>query len=395
MKRIRSYLADNRPYILLIIAALAILTWLMVYRLGSLVSGLSTNEHISATAAVGWHGIYHNALYLPLKAVRSIDFYIAADHGSFLTRLPNALFGAFSVISFTWLVWLWHGRRTAFITGLLFATSAWTVHVSRLATFDTLYLWAVPTMLLMGIALQRKSDKFWAVYGNILLWGLLLYIPGMIWLVLINAYFQRKYIAKGWRQFSLWWQRMLYVLAGLIWVPLLILNLRHIDLLKTWIGLPAHLADVSQLLQQFGAVFWHLFVRGPRQPELWLGRAPILDIFTLAMCLIGIYFYLQHPKAVRSRLLGSIFLASVILIALGGAVSLSLLVPLLYILAATGITYLLQEWLKVFPLNPLARSIGLTLVGTAVALACVYNLRAYFVAWPHNHITRTVFRVRQ
>lgn len=394
MKQTRRYLTANQPYILLAIAVVAVIAWLMFYRLGSLVGGLSPGERLAAVAPVGWHGIYHDAFYLPLKLVRSVDFYLVPRHGLTLTRLPNTLFGALSILSFTWLIGLWHGRRTALIAGLLFATSAWTLHVSRLASFDVLYLWTLPTLLLMNVALQRRPDKAYVVYGNILLWGLLLYIPGLIWLLIINVYFQRKAILKGWKHFSRWWQRLLYLLAGVIWLPLLADNLRHLSALRLWLGLPVHLAAPLTLLKHFAGVFVHLFIRGPQYPALWLGKAPLLDIFTLSMCLIGLYFYVQHWQASRSRLLGIFFLIGAILVALGGPVSLSLLVPLLYVVAATGITYLIQEWLQVFPVNPIARSVGIGLVALAVVLACTYNLRAYFIAWPHNEVTRTVFRYR-
>lgn len=394
MKWARNYLTANRPYLLLGLAALALLAWLMLYKLGTLVPGLSVGEHVAATAPVGWHGIYHDALYLPLKAARSVDFYLFPSHGAFLTRLPNTIFGALAIISFAWLIWLWHGRRTALIAGLLFATGAWTLHASRLASFDVLYLAATPVILLMNVALHRRPDKTSAVYGSMLVWGLLLYIPGMVWLLLVNTYFQRKSIAEGWHHFNRWWQRGLYALAGFVWLPLLISNLRDTGLLKTWLGLPAHLDAPLMLLKHFAGVFVHLFIRGPQYPDMWLGRAPLLDVFTLAMFFIGLYFYAGHWQASRTRLLSGFFLVGAVLVALGGPVGLSLLVPLLYVVAATGITYLVKEWLKVFPLNPLARGLGLVLVTAAVALACTYNLRAYFVAWPHDDTTAAVFRYR-
>lgn len=392
MSRTRRYIAAHRPYITLIIAALAVLAWLMLYRLGSLVHGLSLSEQHAATSPTGWHGLYHNALYLPLKIVRSIDFYLFPHHGYTLTRLPNAIFGSLAIISFTWLIWLWHGRRTALIAGILFATGAWTLHASRLASFDVLYLWALPALMLMNVALQRKPGKAYVMYGNVILWGLLLYVPGMIWLLLINAYFQRKYIAEGWKQLKRWWQRPLLVLVGAAWLPLLAANIRHMAVLREWLGLPGHLATPLALLKHFLGVFVHLFIRGPEYPQLWLGKAPILDVFTLTICAIGLYFYAKNRQASRTRLLSGFFLAGAILVALAGPVGLSLLVPLLYIVAATGVAYLIREWLQVFPINPLARGIGLGLVALAVILACTYNLRAYFIAWPHNDVTQTVFR---
>ncbi|HVI60746.1 MAG TPA: hypothetical protein VM535_01175 [Candidatus Saccharimonadales bacterium] len=392
MKRLRAPFASNWRWLLPASLAAVALLWLLVYRLGSLVGGLSAAEYVTAIRPVGWHGIYDQAFYLPLNLVRSIDFALFTGHGQTLTRLPNTLFGLAAIISFVWLVRIWHGRRTALFAGCLFAAGAWTLHVSRLATFDVLYFWALPTLLLAHTELQRHSRKAWAWYGSLLLWGLLIYIPGLIWLVLVNIWWQRAAIADGWRHFKRWWQRLAYLALGLIWLPLLGLHLSRPGKLLTWLGWPADLAAPLTLLKDFAAVFLHLFIRGPEYPQLWLGRAPILDIFTLAACLIGIYFYATHRRAARSRLLATCFGIGVILVALGGPVSLSLLVPLLYLVAATGVAYLMREWLQVFPVNPLARNIGLGLIIAAVSLACLYNLRAYFIAWPHNQVTQTVFR---
>jgi hypothetical protein len=394
MKNIRRRLSiQRRTYTVLVVAFVAVCL-LLLYKLGSLVSGLSLGEVAASHMPVGWHGIYHQPLDLPLKLVRSAVFFLYTDHGNTLTRLPNTLFGLLAIFSFVWLVKLWHGTRTALFAGCLFACSAWVLHVSRLASFDVLYLWALPALLVVHAKLQRQGSSAMIFYGSMLLWGLLLYVPGLVWLLIIEIYTQRKAIASGWRHFSAWWQRLLYLLAGLIWLPLLADRLREVTTLKTWLGLPQHLDPPLTLLKHFGAVFVHLFVRGPEYPTIWLGRAPILDIFTLVTCLIGIYFYVRNFKASRSRLLGSFFIVGAILIALGGPVSLSLLVPVAYLLAATGIAYLIREWLQTFPVNPLARGVGVGLIILAVALSCTYNLRAYFVAWPHNDTTKATFLYR-
>jgi len=392
MEKLGSYLGERRRLIgwsLLVIVGIG---WLMLYKLGSLTGGLSAGESAAAVAPVGWHGIYHQPLDLPLKLVRSVVFALFPNHGQTLTRLPNALFGSLAIISFAWLVWLWHGTRTTILAGLLFASSAWVLHASRLASFDVLYLWATPTLLLLHVLLSRYSQKASIWYGSLLIWGMMLYVPGLVWLVAIEAWLQRAALKTAWQHFELWWQRLLYVLAGLVWLPLLVYGLTRHGNLINWLGLPSHWGSPVHLLKQFVAVPIHLFIRGPQYPDIWLGRAPVLDIFTLMACLAGIYFYVTHLKASRSRLLASFTLAGFILVGLGGPVGLSLLVPLLYVGAATGITYLLREWLSIFPNNPLARGLGLGLVALAVSLSCVYNLRAYFVAWPHNRATGSVFQ---
>lgn len=373
-------------------AGLVVVGWLLTRQLGSLVGGLSANEMTMAAAPVGWHGIFQDPLYLPLKLVQSVVFWAAPDHGQLLTRLPNAIFGGLTIFSFAWLIWLWHGTRTAILSSVLFATSAWTLHVSRLASFDVLYLWALPTLLVIQVLLHRHGQRSIVWYGSLLTWGLMLYVPGMIWLIALQLWHQRTLLTKIWRNVMSWRGRILSMMAILIWLPLLAVNFTRPGQLALWLGLSAQFPAPLHLLKEFAAVFVHLFIRGPQYPELWLARAPILDGFALLTCGLGVYFYAKNWRSSRSLAIGLLFGAGVILIALGGPVGLSLLVPLLYITGAAGIAYLLREWLKVFPRNPLARSLGIGLVTLAVVLSGLYNWRAYFVAWPHQATTQATFR---
>lgn len=89
------------------------------------------------------------------------------------------------------------------------------------------------------------------------------------------------------------------------------------------------------------------------------------------------------------------FLIGAILIALGGSLDLSIVMPIVYLWIAAGIAYLLQQWLVVFPRNPIARGIGYGLIIIAVSLSCAYNLRAYFVAYPHDPTNQSVFDERR
>src|SRR4051812_4116202 len=131
MKQVWAYIRGHARMLWLVLAGLGLLS-LLLYRLGNLTAGLSAAEYRAANLPLGWHGIYHDPAYLPLKVVRSVLFFFFPDHGPALSRLPNVLFGFLSIVSFIWLIRIWHGKRLALITGLLFASSAWTLHVSRL-----------------------------------------------------------------------------------------------------------------------------------------------------------------------------------------------------------------------------------------------------------------------
>jgi hypothetical protein len=392
MKRLRAFTLPSLRSLSITAGLFACLSGLLLYRLNTLTGGLTGSEYITSAVAVGWHGVYDQPLYLPLTIVRSIIFVLQPDHGDLLTRLPNALFGGLTIITFAWLIRLWHGTRTAFLAGLLFATSAWVLHVSRLASFDVLYLWAIPMLLVTHVQMHRNSAKDYVFYGSMLMWGFLLFIPGVVWLVIANTVLQRKTILQGWRLRTTSLKQALYVLCGAIWLPLLATALTRPGNIKLWLGIPDTLASPHDLLKQFAGVFVHLFIRGPQYPELWLNRAPLLDLFALGICIIGIYFYATHRHVARTKLLAILTAIGILLVALGGPVGISLLVPILYIAAATGIAYLLHEWLAVFPVNPFARGLGISLIFIAVAVSCAYNMRAYYIAWPHNVTTQAIFR---
>ncbi|MEK7059877.1 MAG: glycosyltransferase family 39 protein [Patescibacteria group bacterium] len=394
MGQFRSYLIDNRRVISWSVLGVAGLSWLLLYKLGTLTYGMSASEIGASSQAVGWHGIYGQAFYLPLKLVRSLVFALFTDHGQFLSRLPNVVFGALSMVSFACLIKLWHGTRTAIMASLMFMTSAWVLHVSRLASFDVLYLWAMPTLLLIQVLLHKYAERLIVLLGSLLAWGLMLYVPGLVWLVALSIYMSRHQLQTAWKHFG-GWQRSLYIVLFLAGVSLLVFDMLKFGGLAVWLGLPSHFVGVLEFAKGFVAVPIHLFIRGPQYPEIWLDRLPIMDIFTLVVCVIGIYFYATHPKAARTRLLALFGATGVVLVGPGGAAGLSLLVPLLYVAAATGIAYLVHEWLQTFPKNPLARGLGLGLISLAIGLSCIYNLRSYFVAWPHNPTTQAVFQYRR
>ena len=390
MNQIRISFGRRGKIVLWSLVALGAVTSLMLYRLGSQLPGLSITERATAGALHGWHGLSVNPFFLPLGALRSLS-YLVLGHSAFATRLPNVLFGIITVGLFAILIRFWHGNRTALFATVLFGCSSWLLHVSRLASTDILYLLAVPLLLVVQLLMYKRATNPLVWYGSIAACCLLLYVPGLVWLVALSFYWQRNAIRTGWQRFARPWQRGLYIYAGVGWLPLLVLRLTDVAHLKQWLGLP-HIFNVSQIGRQLFFVPVHLFVRGPNDPERWLGHAPLLDVFSLALVALGLYFYVRHYRATRSHLLASYWLVGTLLVGLGGSVTLSLLVPLLYVLAATGVAYLIHEWLQVFPRNPFARQIGIGLVAVAIVVSCGYNLRAYFVAWPHAEPTLAAFR---
>lgn len=364
---------------------------LMLYRLGTLTGGLSAGEMRAAQDAVGWHGVYNQPFFLPLLLLRSAVFALDPSHGQLLTRLPNVLIGMAAIGAVAYLVWLWHGLRTMILATALFATAAWTLHSSRLAGFDTVYLAIVPLLLAAQFKL-KQGMSIWKWYVLLVAFGLLLYVPGAIWLLAVTLWTQRSTILRQCKQLRSIPQRIITLSLIAMWLPLLIIHLLRPGQFLVWLGLPAELPQLTVLLKQFAGVFMHLSVRGPAYPDMWLAQVSMLDVFTGACVLLGTYFYWSHRGSSRTKALALYALVGFVLVGLGGPVSLGLLVPIVYLLAATGLAYLLRDWLSRFPHNPVARGFGIGLVCLGVAVSVNYNLRSYFIAWPHNEITQATFR---
>ncbi|MHB1864696.1 MAG: hypothetical protein ACYCPS_00835 [Candidatus Saccharimonadales bacterium] len=378
-----------------IVLGLAALIFLMTYRLGNIMPGITAGERTIYSLKLGWHGLYHNPLNLPLNLLWSIDFRYLAPVGMTLLRAPVALTGGLTVVGFYLLLQLWYGTRTAIFGTILFATSAWTLHVSRLADYNVEYLAAIVFFMLSAAILQKKYTSRYIYWLINLAWGLLLYVPGMAILIAYNIFRQRKEIGYGMSRQETLLAKCLYVFSGLIWIPLLaryfIGSPKNIS---SWLGLPSHYPSALHAAKEFLAVFYHIFIRGPLMPNLWLGRTPILDIFGIIAALVGIYFYTVHIKATRTHLLVVSLLVGAILIALGGPVTLSFIMPIIYVFIAAGLAYLLSQWLGIFPENPIARTVGYGLITLAVAASVIYNVRSYFIAWPHNSASVSVFDVK-
>ncbi len=267
------------------------------------------------------------------------------------------------------------------------------MHVGRFAGTDIEYLAAILSLLAAHIGLKDQKNQTLVQYGWLIVNLILLFIPGLVWLVFLNTYWQRGELFELWDRLQPIWNRICWIIIATIGIGALVASfVRSPKLIIAWLGAPSHLPSGFILLKQLANTLLAPIYRGPNTPELWLGRLPLLDAFLSLMLVAGIIFYIQNWRAERPRILGSFILLGVLLISLGGAVRLSIIVPLLYVVIVAGIAYVLRFWLKVFPFNPVARRVGIGIVGFAIALSCLYNLQQYFVAWPSNPDTTQIYQ---
>lgn len=365
---------------------------LYVARLGTMPIRMSSDEFNTYQNNLHLHQILHDPLNAPYKL---IDYAMLHLFGHTVTtaRLTSVTFALIAVILFFNIMLRWHGKRTAWLATFLFATSGWLLHVGRIGTDGIVWVVLPLVLILLGAWVSRTEKSGWALIVLALSFGTALFVPAAIWFVAVYTLLLRKDIGDHIKEASVA-QRLGAGFIFLVLVGALAFSLyRSPELVHPWLGLPHTMPHLATSIRTWlSSLILYLFVRGPYSPELWLGHAPILDVFVTAMFLLGAYFYVTHFRNLRASALAMFILLSSVLVALNGTKAMSFLVPLAYLVAATGVTYLLHEWLRVFPRNPVARTVGVALITFAITCSAAYHLISYFVAWQYNPTTTTTFQ---
>jgi hypothetical protein len=390
-KKLSSFFARYWRLGALILGVILVSILLYGWHLGSLTTDTS-NEEIAALATYSsGHSIIDNPVHAPIKVVAWALWHVPF-HNPAMLRAPYAIFAILSLVAFAYVLKRWYGTRMAVFGVILFGTSSFLLHSGRIALFDISFLWAGITLLALHLLFHAHYDR--RLVRIIWLIGMLalLFVPGMIWLVILDVILQRDDLLDSWDTVNNIWEKIFYplvivlVLAG---IGYLVYRQPHIGL--SWLGTAPAWSDWQGMGKRLANDVLYFVIRGPHHPALWLGRLPLLDAFGSVMLVAGIVFYAQHLRSFRTILITALFAAEALLIAISSTVSIGLLVPLVYAIIVGGMAYILHFWLRVFPRNPLARGVGVFLIGLLVLVSSAYNLRSYFVAWPHNTETRTTF----
>ncbi len=392
MNTVRRFMRDHYIEILLCLAGFALLFLLLWFRLGSLTFGnAAAVEVTSKQAALSWHSIIDNPLNAPHSVVQRLVMY-TGHSGITSMRLVSTVWAVIAIVLFYIVARQWHSARVAGLATWLFISSAWFLHTARLATPEILWLVSVLALVVLFTPRRQGFDNRLVLPVTLIVLCVSLYVPGMVWLVLASIIVQRGNVAQAWAATGSYLGRGLSLLLGAaILTPLVYALFQTPSLLRAWAGIGPVLGQPLDIAMRFLAVPKQLFVAGPADPVYWLGRLPLLSVFETLMLVVGVYFYVRHFGAARARFILILSGIAWLVYAIGGLTSLSLIIPAVYLFVATGIAYMLRQWLQVFPQNPIARALGIAVIVTAVLLTSIYQTRSYFVAWRYSPETINVF----
>lgn len=387
----RQTIKANWQQLAILFSALFAFAFLYLFRIATLTSRLiSARESDIHVSYHSFHAILNNPVNAPYKLIDylALSFH---PHSAAYARFTSVLFALVATALFFIIVHRWHGKRTAILTTGLFSASSWMLHVGRLGTGDVLLVLIPLSLLLLASWVNNTKEHGLALLFMTIISGLAFYTPGAIWFLLLGYLLIRSAIIDHIKHAKMWEKVTCIVVVFILGGVMAFAIYREPHILRDWLFLPAKIPTPFTIVKQWLQTVTFLTVRGPYAPDLWLAHTPVLDVLTTAMSLLGGWFYLTHYRNLRTHVLIGFFVVGSVLVALNGVAALGYVVPVAYLLAATGLTYILHEWLTVFPRNPVARSFGVLLVALVVAITIGYHLTNYFVAWRHSPVTVQAF----
>jgi hypothetical protein len=389
MNKIKIFYLKYKQLIPIILGAF-ILLFLLIFRLSSLLGGMSQSEIRSINSSSNINNIINNGLNDPYNFLQFLVHQFAST-SIFGFRLVSVILTIPVLIFFFIHLRHRYGKYTAPMATILLGSSAWVLHSSRTATPDILLIYIIGLLWYYSYLRSSKNYTRILLFGIILL-SVLFYVPGLIWFIALFIYWQRHILKALISKVDKNQAIGFYALGTILLIPLifgLIITPRNI---VTFLGLPSSSPNLLISAKTFILIPYNLFIRMPYNPAQWLTRVPVLDAFSSGLFIIGIFILIKEWKSNYSKGLIVSFVLGAILYSLGGPVSLSVLIPTTYLIIASGLGYIIDEWFRVFPRNPISRFFGISILSIAILCVFIYQTRNYFIAWPNSSYVKSYYR---
>lgn len=384
------------------VASLIILFSVYIYKLGSLTKGVDGQEltlrDAIASGNIQLLDILRGSENLAFNSYHYL-LQFTPFRGAGSLRFVSVLFAIASVVAVYYLVRHWYTNRLAFMAATIYALSAWLLHTGRYADPNVGYL-LVPVLLASWLWVQRRLGSRPALLLFYLILVTMLYIPGMAVLLLPLVVWQRREIMLRIRQMHIVALSGTAVLAAVALLPLLMTvfwpaeNRSFTSVVLSFIGFESGLPSLEQFFTNLLSIPAHIFVSYDYIAQLGIRGPALVDFFTGIMFAVGLIISVRDWRLDRSKTLLYLLMAGWLFVAATGLQHISLLLPVVYLVSAVGMAFLLIEWFGVFPRNPLARALAVGLAAAATLMVCAYGLRNYFVAWPQTERTKDAYSHR-
>jgi hypothetical protein len=358
--------------------------FLTLFQLQDLLPGANRYELESVVRLNSMSESLTNPFNLPYFLLAKFYSLIASDLLSL--RLASATLGIATIALLAYIFRQWFNNRIAVAGTLFVVTSSWYLHLARIGAPFILSAFWLALIIAIGTWRTYTTKPFLVDTLLVIIAALSIYSAYFIWLsivgigVLIVRRRKQLYILPRKHQIVL---PILYIL---LISPLIYASVKDINIALALTGLYNLPASFLEYLKQIGQNFSQIFFRGFTEPSLNLGRLAILDIFSVIMVALGILYFERQRGLRRSQLLFSatVFLAFLVSLSPFFVGKLAIFFPIIMLFGVAGIVELLNRWLKSFPGNPVARTVGVCVIVLTIGFVSNYHLQRYFVAWSGN-----------
>lgn len=357
---IQSSLVYRRRYGIAIGMTLALLAGLLYMAWLFVPGGLTYHEKDSVTTSA-----------TILSQLTSLNWVIDAPYHAFQwlvlqiagvslasIKLPSIILGLATAFLIFTLLRQWFRSNVAILTSIIMLATGQFVLIAQSGTpYIMMILWPA-LLLVLGCAFIRaktaaKRYLIGLTLGVAL--GLSFYTPLMIYFYIAVAISLISHPAQRLRirRFPKIYLPLPLLAALIVALPLVLASIKNPSLLLNLAGVSWPLPSI---LQNFMTVTMQYF--NVVSPTAGRFMAPMFSIGTLALILIGVVQMIRHKHSLRAHLFMP-WLALLTLPILFNTDQASVVFIPLVILAATGLSFIISNWYRLFPNNPYARLAGL------------------------------------
>lgn len=382
----------SKPEVARIVAATLLIVALIfsfyLWRLGTLTKGLSPAEVSAGASSLSLQSILDNPVYAPHKIVQYTVQKIFG-HNALALRSVSAIMAILFIFCFFELVKSWFGKMIGSFATLLLAATPWFVLMARSGGPEISLL--TPIFLLASYYWLVRSKSRSALLALLFSGGLVVFLPGGLWLILLGLAIARKPIKQSTKGLGPIPKVLGTIFALGILITLVNATLKNPSSLKPLLLIPADWPSVIVSIKSIAWDILALFWRTPLHADFIIDRLPMFSGTQIALALFGVFALFKLARIKLFLLLGMMVFA---VLAAGLNQNLALLtfaLPAIVLCVAAGLRYLYMKWQGVFPKNPLPRYLALALIASLVAVHVLYGLRYSLIAWPNTSATRSTF----
>ena len=366
----------------------------LAYRINELLPGPSPSE-ISQGLAITQDSttILEQGVYLPYNLLQTISIGVFGE-STLALRLPSVVFGFLILVMMYLLIHIWHREKIAIISIIFLATSSWFLTFARSGTPYIYVAFSIVLIFLSGTLLRHGSNRKRALLFSALVLPLTLYSPYMVYILALYVFLYRAELTatiQGMNRSDL---AVVGVVGFATILPLIYAFVTSLDNIQIWLGIDEGIPSIKQFFENVFSGIRHILWHSQPNPEFHLANLAMLDIFTSTMAALGLYHYEKHFNWMRTRFIIYGLAVSLLVFGLSSDEGRYFMVaPIIYILAATGIITLLNQWNRIFPINPFARTLALIPLALALLVTTQYHTDRYFSAWASSPATRKVYAI--